>query len=37
MLLALPVFESTANVYAGLVGGVVGAAAGLLTAALRAS
>jgi membrane associated rhomboid family serine protease len=35
VLLALPVFESTANVYAGLVGGVVGGFAGLVTAALR--
>jgi membrane associated rhomboid family serine protease len=35
VLLALPIFESTANVYAGLVGGVVGGFAGLVTAALR--
>jgi membrane associated rhomboid family serine protease len=36
VLLALPIFESTANVFAGLVGGLVGGIAGLLAAALRA-
>jgi membrane associated rhomboid family serine protease len=35
VLLALPLFDSTANVYAGLVGGVVGGLAGLVAAALR--
>ncbi len=35
VLLALPIFDSTANVYAGLVGGVVGGLAGLVAAALR--
>jgi len=36
VLLALPIFESTANPYAGLVGGVVGGLAGLLAAGVRA-
>jgi predicted exporter len=36
VLLALPIFESTANPYAGVVGGLVGALAGLLAAGLRA-
>jgi membrane associated rhomboid family serine protease len=35
VLLALPIFESTANPYAGLVGGLVGGLAGLLAATLR--
>jgi membrane associated rhomboid family serine protease len=35
VLLALPVFESTADVFAGLVGGAVGGLAGLAAAALR--
>jgi membrane associated rhomboid family serine protease len=35
VLLALPVFDSTANVFAGLVGGAVGGLAGLAAAALR--
>jgi hypothetical protein len=35
VLLALPIFESTASVYAGLVGGAVGGLAGMLAAALR--
>jgi membrane associated rhomboid family serine protease len=35
VLLALPLFDSTANVYAGLVGGAVGGLAGLVAAALR--
>jgi membrane associated rhomboid family serine protease len=35
VLLALPIFESTANVFAGLVGGAVGALAGLAASALR--
>lgn len=35
VLLALPIFESTADVFAGLGGGVVGALAGLLAAATR--
>jgi membrane associated rhomboid family serine protease len=35
VLLALPIFESTADVFAGLVGGAVGALAGLAAAALR--
>jgi membrane associated rhomboid family serine protease len=37
VLLALPIFESTADVFAGLVGGAVGGLAGLAAAALRAS
>jgi membrane associated rhomboid family serine protease len=37
VLLALPIFESTANPYAGLVGGLVGGLAGLLAAGVRAS
>jgi hypothetical protein len=37
VLLALPIFESTANVFAGIVGGAVGGVAGLLAAALRPS
>jgi predicted aconitase with swiveling domain len=36
VLLALPIFESTADVFAGLVGGVVGGLAGLAASALRA-
>jgi membrane associated rhomboid family serine protease len=35
VLLALPIFESTANPWAGLVGGAVGGLAGLLAAAVR--
>jgi membrane associated rhomboid family serine protease len=35
VLLALPIFESTANPYAGIVGGLVGGLAGLLAATLR--
>jgi membrane associated rhomboid family serine protease len=35
VLLALPIFEDTANVYAGLAGGVVGAMAGFAAASLR--
>jgi membrane associated rhomboid family serine protease len=35
VLLALPIFESTANPYAGLVGGLVGGLAGLLAATIR--
>jgi membrane associated rhomboid family serine protease len=35
VLLALPLFERTANVYVGLVGGAVGGLAGLVAAALR--
>jgi membrane associated rhomboid family serine protease len=35
VLLALPIFESTANPYAGIVGGIVGGLAGLLAATLR--
>jgi hypothetical protein len=31
----LPIFESTANVFAGLVGGAVGGLAGLAALALR--
>jgi membrane associated rhomboid family serine protease len=37
VLLALPIFESTANVFAGIVGGVVGGVAGIVAAALRPS
>ena len=37
VLLALPIFESTANPYAGIVGGLVGGLAGLLAAAPRAA
>ena len=37
VLLALPIFESTANPYAGLVGGLVGGLCGLLAAGMRAS
>jgi membrane associated rhomboid family serine protease len=37
VLLALPVFESTANPYAGVVGGLVGGLAGLLAATLRSA
>jgi membrane associated rhomboid family serine protease len=37
VLLALPIFESTADVFAGLVGGLVGGLAGLAAAALRPS
>jgi membrane associated rhomboid family serine protease len=35
VLLALPIFESSADVFAGLAGGAVGALAGLAAAALR--
>ncbi|HEY5976870.1 MAG TPA: rhomboid family intramembrane serine protease [Solirubrobacterales bacterium] len=35
VLLALPIFEATASVYAGLVGGAVGGLAGFVGAALR--
>lgn len=35
VLLALPIFESTADVFAGLAGGAVGGLAGLAAAALR--
>jgi predicted aconitase with swiveling domain len=35
VLLALPIFDSSANVFAGLIGGVVGGLAGLTAAALR--
>lgn len=35
VLLALPIFDSTANVFAGLVGGAVGGIAGLTAAVLR--
>jgi membrane associated rhomboid family serine protease len=35
VLLALPIFEDTANAFAGLAGGVVGALAGLSAASLR--
>jgi len=37
VLLALPVFESSADVFAGLAGGLVGAAAGLTVARLRSA
>jgi membrane associated rhomboid family serine protease len=37
VLLALPIFESTADVFAGLAGAIVGALAGLAAAALRPS
>jgi membrane associated rhomboid family serine protease len=37
VLLALPIFESTASVFAGLVGGAVGGLAGLAAATLRPS
>lgn len=37
VLLALPIFESTADVFAGLVGGAVGGLAGLATASSRPS
>jgi membrane associated rhomboid family serine protease len=37
VLLALPIFESTANPYAGVVGGLVGGIAGVLAASLRGS
>jgi membrane associated rhomboid family serine protease len=36
VLLALPLFESTADPFAGLIGGVVGGLAGLAASALRA-
>jgi membrane associated rhomboid family serine protease len=36
VLLALPIFESSANVFAGLVGGLVGGVAGLVAASMRA-
>jgi predicted aconitase with swiveling domain len=35
VLLALPIFESSANLFAGLAGGMVGAVAGLLAASMR--
>jgi predicted exporter len=35
VLLALPVFESTADPFAGLVGGAVGGLAGLAASTLR--
>jgi membrane associated rhomboid family serine protease len=35
VLLALPIFDSSANVYAGIVGGAVGGLSGLVAAALR--
>ena len=35
VLLMLPIFDSTANVFAGLVGGAVGGLAGLAASALR--
>jgi membrane associated rhomboid family serine protease len=35
VLLALPIFESTANPYAGVVGGLVGGLCGLLAAGMR--
>ena len=35
VLLALPIFESTADVFAGLIGGAVGGLAGLAASALR--
>ena len=37
VLLALPIFESTADPYAGIVGGLVGGLAGLLAAGVRTS
>jgi membrane associated rhomboid family serine protease len=37
VLLALPIFDSTADVFAGLVGGAVGGLAGLAASALRPS
>jgi membrane associated rhomboid family serine protease len=37
VLLALPIFESTANVFAGLVGGAVGGLAGLAASVVRPS
>jgi len=37
VLLALPIFDSSADVFAGLVGGVVGGLAGLLASVLRPS
>lgn len=37
VLLALPIFESSADVFAGLAGGAVGGLAGLAAAALRGS
>jgi membrane associated rhomboid family serine protease len=35
VLLALPIFESTADVFAGLIGGAIGGLAGLAASALR--
>ena len=35
VLLALPIFESTANVFAGLVGGAVGGVAGFIASTVR--
>lgn len=37
VLLALPIFESTADVFAGIAGGVVGGLAGIAASALRPS
>jgi hypothetical protein len=37
VLLALPIFESTADPFAGLIGGAVGGLAGLAAATLRDS
>lgn len=37
VLLALPIFDSTANVFAGLIGGAVGGLAGLAASVLRPS
>jgi membrane associated rhomboid family serine protease len=37
VLLALPIFNSSANVFAGLAGGIVGGLAGLLAASLRSA
>jgi membrane associated rhomboid family serine protease len=37
VLLALPIFESTANPYAGVVGGLLGGLAGLLAVTLRSA
>jgi membrane associated rhomboid family serine protease len=37
VLLALPLFDSTANVFAGLIGGAVGGLAGLAASAMRPS
>ncbi|HWW67973.1 MAG TPA: hypothetical protein VNY83_08315, partial [Solirubrobacterales bacterium] len=37
VLLALPIFASTANVFAGLIGGAVGGLAGLAASVVRPS